>query len=346
MAAVPSIGRATAVTPRPASRGAEVTHDLYERYARQIYNFCLHQLGNREEAEDAAQSTFLNAFRGLERGIEPEFESAWLFKIAHNVCLTRQRSSFRRRRVETPGDIDALQDLLPSPQREADELIRLTDALHGMPEQQRRALLLREWQGLSYKEIAEELELSGAAVETLIFRARRSLAQLLSGPQTPKRARRFAFDFGSIGAALKASFGIGKVAAGVAAAVVATTIAGSSEHLRVDRGMRAETPAPAATAPVNERLTLARRAAVGSTTAEPTRGTSNPKPGRPRPTDDVAPAPTAVSAVEDTAAALPRTVDNTVGTAEKTVGETLGSVEAALPPAVTDALAPATELIP
>ena len=188
MAAVPSIGRATAVTPRPASRGAEVTSDLYERYQRQIYNFCLHQLGNREEAEDATQSTFLNAFRGLERGIEPEFESAWLFKIAQNVCLTRQRSSFRRRRVETPGDLDALQDLLPSPQREADELIRLTDALHDMPEQQRRALLLREWQGLSYKEIAEELDLTQAAVETLLFRARRSLAAGLT--EAPKEAKK------------------------------------------------------------------------------------------------------------------------------------------------------------
>src|ERR687885_1218712 len=160
MAAVPSIGRATAVTPRPASRGAQVTHDLYERFARQIFNFCFHKLGSREEAEDATQSTFLNAFRGLERGIEPEFESAWLFKIAHNVCLTRQRSSFRRPRVESPGDLDSLQDLLPSPQRDADELIRLTDALHGMPEQQRRALLLREWQGLSCKENPGGLELN------------------------------------------------------------------------------------------------------------------------------------------------------------------------------------------
>src|SRR5919205_1623928 len=114
-----------AVTPTPASRGAEATHDLYERYARQIYNYCLHQLGNREEAEDATQSTFLNAFRGLERGIEPEFESAWLFKIAQNVCLTRQRSSFRRRRVETPGDLDALQDVLPSHEVDSDELIGL-----------------------------------------------------------------------------------------------------------------------------------------------------------------------------------------------------------------------------
>ena len=136
-------------------------------------SYCLHQLGNREEAEDATQSTFLNAFRGLKRGIDPEFESAWLYKIAQNVCLTRQRSSSRRRRVESPGDLDAMQDSVPAHQADSDELIRLPEALEAMPEQQRRALLLREWQGLSYKEIADELELSQAAVETLLFRARR-----------------------------------------------------------------------------------------------------------------------------------------------------------------------------
>src|SRR5439155_5370662 len=225
-------------------RGAEITHDLYERYAWQIFNFCLHRLGNREEAEDATQSTFLNAFRGLERGVQPEFESAWLFKIAENVCLTRQRSSFRRRRVESPGDLDALQDLLPSPQREADELIRLTEALAGMPEQQRRALLLREWQGLSYKEIAEELELSQAAVETLLFRARRSLAQgLTEEPKEPKepvrkekglRGRlRAGGDMGSVAAVVKTLFfsGGAKIAATVAT-VAATSIVAATPAVR------------------------------------------------------------------------------------------------------------------
>jgi RNA polymerase sigma-70 factor (ECF subfamily) len=174
--AVPSIGRASQVTPRRAAPEADATRDLYERYARQIYAYCHHQLGNREEAEDAMQSTFLNAFRGFKRGVDPEFESAWLYKIAQNVCLTRQRSSSRRRRVESPGDLDAIQDILPSHEVDSDELIGLPEALQGLPKQQQRALLLREWQGLSYKEIADELDLTQAAVETLLFRARRSLA--------------------------------------------------------------------------------------------------------------------------------------------------------------------------
>src|SRR3954468_18588584 len=188
LAAVPSIGRATQVeggTPPEA----DLTQALYEAYANQIFRYCLHQLGSGEEAEDAVQSTFLNAFRGLKRGVVPELESAWLFKIAHNVCLSRRRSSWRRGRVESPADFEVVEEIAPAPSRRADELIGLQDVLEEMPESQRRAILLREWQGLSYRGIADELELTQAAVETLIFRARRALA---SGLERPPERRRIA----------------------------------------------------------------------------------------------------------------------------------------------------------
>ncbi len=166
MAAVPSIGRAAGVSAPPVAREADATRSLYERYHNQVYSFCLHQLGNREEAEDAVQGTFLNAFRGFKRGIEPQHESAWLFKIAANVCLTRRRASYRRGRVEWATDLQEYQDVIPGAARHTDELWGLDDALAAMPEQQRTAILLREWQGLSYKEIAEEMGLSqGAACE-------------------------------------------------------------------------------------------------------------------------------------------------------------------------------------
>jgi RNA polymerase sigma factor (sigma-70 family) len=230
LVAVPSIGRASQVTPRRAAPEADATRDLYERYARQIYAYCFHQLGNREEAEDATQSTFLNAFRGLQRGVDPEFETAWLYKIAQNVCLTRQRSSSRRRRLESPGDLDAMQDYVPAHQPDSDELIHLPQALDAMPEQQRRALLLREWQGLSYKEIGEELGLSQPAVETLLFRARRTLAASLTDEPAPakkcvaKKLQRGS-DAGSIAAVAKTLLlsGGAKVAATIAT-VAATSV--------------------------------------------------------------------------------------------------------------------------
>ena len=120
MAAVPSIGRATRVE-RSDAPGAAAAGDLYERYSKQIYGYCLHQLGSREEAEDAVQTTFMNAFRGLQRGIVPELESAWLFKIAHNVCLSRRRSSWRRGRVEAPNNFEVLQEIVPGREQASGE---------------------------------------------------------------------------------------------------------------------------------------------------------------------------------------------------------------------------------
>jgi len=198
VAAVPSIGRATRVE-RSDAPGAAAAGDLYERYSGQIYGYCLHQLGSREEAEDAVQTTFMNAFRGLQRGIVPELESAWLFKIAHNVCLSRRRSSWRRGRVEAPNNFEVLQEVVPGREQVADELIRLQDVLEEMPESQRRAILLREWQGLTYREISDELGLSQAAVETLIFRARRALAQgLEQDADTWKKRLRRGADVGGV----------------------------------------------------------------------------------------------------------------------------------------------------
>ena len=219
MAAVPSIGRATRVE-RKAAPGADAAGALYERYSPQIFGYCMHQLGSREEAEDAVQTTFMNAFRGLSRGIVPELESAWLFKIAHNVCLSRRRSSWRRGKVEAPNNFEVLQEVVPGRETIGDELIRLQDALEEMPENQRRAILLREWQGLTYREISTELGLTQAAVETLIFRARRALAQgLEQDAGTWKRRLRRGADVGGAIACTKALLGGG----GAAAVKVAAT---------------------------------------------------------------------------------------------------------------------------
>lgn len=250
MAAVPSIGRAAGVEGAVAPE-ADLTRALYEQYGSQIFRYCLHQLGSREEAEDAVQSTFLNAFRGIKRGIVPELESAWLFKIAQNVCLSRRRSTWRRDRIESPTDFELVEELTPAPSRRADELMGLQDVLEQMPESQRRAILLREWQGLSYREIADELELSQAAVETLIFRARRALAQGLEQPPAPKKRRALrGADWGNVLAGLKSLlFGGGaavKVAATVAVVSATTVVAAApvvQHQASRHRATRTSTPA-------------------------------------------------------------------------------------------------------
>jgi len=248
LAAVPSIGRATRIESSVAPE-ADATRSLYEQYAPQIFRYCLHQLGSREEAEDAVQSTFLNAFRGIKRGVVPELESAWLFKIAHNVCLSRRRSAWRRGRIESPADFEVVEELTPAPSRRSDELIGLQDVLEAMPEMQRRAILLREWQGLSYREIAEELALSQAAVETLIFRARRSLASGLEQPSESRNRAVRAFDWGNVVSALKSLVLGGSVAAKVAATVAvvsATTVVAASPAVHRRAAPHPHVAAPAA----------------------------------------------------------------------------------------------------
>jgi RNA polymerase sigma factor (sigma-70 family) len=232
MAAVPSTGRAdTAQTTAPPE--AEATRDLYERYSRQIYGYCLSALGSPEEADDAVQSTFLNVFRSLQRGIVPKQEAAWLYRIARNVCLTRRRSSRRRGRVESPVDFALVEAVAPAQDREAaPELLGVRDALEHMPEMQRRAILLREWQGLSYREIAEDLGVTQPAVETLIFRARRGLADRLERP-SGERSRfrstrlRAGGDLGGLLTTLKTMLAGGAAAkvAGAAAVVAVSTVA-------------------------------------------------------------------------------------------------------------------------
>jgi RNA polymerase sigma factor (sigma-70 family) len=255
VAAVPSIGRATRVE-RSDAPGAAAASDLYERYSGPIYGYCLHQLGSREEAEDAVQTTFMNAFRGLQRGVVPELESAWLFKIAHNVCLSRRRSSWRRGRVEAPNNFEVLQEVVPGREQVADELIRLQDVLEEMPENQRRAILLREWQGLTYREISNELGLSQAAVETLIFRARRALAQgLEQDADTWKKRLRRGADVGGVIACVKTLIGGGGAAAikiGTTTALVATAAVAAvatppaPKHASAHRAHAAKVAGPAA----------------------------------------------------------------------------------------------------
>ena len=258
MAAVPSIGRASLVeAPRVAPQAA-ATQGLYERHAAKIQSYCHHQLGSREEAEDAVQTTFMNAFRALGRGVVPEAESAWLFKIAENVCLSRRRSSWRRGKIESPSDFGVIEEIVPGPNRQRDELIGIEDALASMPEQQRRAILLREWQGLSYREVAEELDVSQSAVETLIFRARRSLAQGLEQPDSVKPAKRKSFrralhvlDLGTVAAALKTLLAGSAAVKATAAAVAVTAAAGTAATVA---------PQPETKPPVNAARQGSRRA--------------------------------------------------------------------------------------
>jgi RNA polymerase sigma-70 factor (ECF subfamily) len=160
---------------------------LYRHYVADVYRYALAVLRNQADAEDVTQTTFMNAYRALERGETPRAPHNWLIAIAHNVC--RQRFRQAARRVQEVGLEDDVADQFVRP--EDDDTPTPADirrALGHLAFNQRAALVMRELEGRSYAEIADLLELSVTAVETLIFRARRALREQLDGALTCGRA--------------------------------------------------------------------------------------------------------------------------------------------------------------
>ena len=148
--------------------------ELFEAHGRMVYALCRLILRDGVEAEDAAQQTFLSAYRSLLNGTGPDQPEAWLATIARNEC--RQRIS--RRPPSTvellESDSDGAPDL-PGVLDSRAEMEALCAAVAELPTKQREAIVLREFYGLSYREVAAALGTTGTAVESAIFKSRRSL---------------------------------------------------------------------------------------------------------------------------------------------------------------------------
>jgi len=164
---------------RPRSdRGFE---RIYKRHVGDVYRYALAVMRNPTDAEDVTQTTFLNAYRAyVEKGSRPEKPQNWLIAIAHNVCRQRFRQSARRP-AEVSFEDDTADTIADDEAPTGDDIRR---ALSHLAFNQRAALVMRELEGRSYAEIAEILEVSTSAVETLIFRARRALREQLEGSLT------------------------------------------------------------------------------------------------------------------------------------------------------------------
>jgi len=197
---------------------------LYRRYLGEVYRYALAVLRNPADAEDVVQTTFLNAYRAMQRGEQPHTPRNWLIKIAHNACRTRHLR-LARRPQEVP--IEDLENL-PVPSEDLPDVKEVLEALGQLPFNQRAALVMRELEGRSYAEIGETLEISVGAVETLIFRARRGMKRrtaltALSAVQVPASLQSLFEGGGALagGGALVGSGLLAKAAVVVAAGVVA-----------------------------------------------------------------------------------------------------------------------------
>lgn len=157
-----------------------------------IFNFGLRMCGNREDAQDILQETFINAMRYL-KGFRGEAKLRnWLFRIASSVCQKKhRRSKFAPERElsltqfyddgEGPEELDVADErLLPDDALLDSELgERLSAAIKGLPKKYRVVLLLRDIEGLSAKEVAEILDMSVPAVKSRLHRARLFVRQQL-----------------------------------------------------------------------------------------------------------------------------------------------------------------------
>jgi RNA polymerase sigma factor (sigma-70 family) len=163
--------------PSPGAAGARLGQ-LYTDHSRMVYGVCRMLLRDPNEAEDATQQVFLSAYRNLLTGTEVRDPAAWLGTIARNAC--RRRATARMR--EPLALADDPTRISPSLEETAvgrEEAAALYAELAVLPEKQREAIVLRDFYGLRYDEVAVALGTSRPAVEALLFRARRRLKRTL-----------------------------------------------------------------------------------------------------------------------------------------------------------------------
>ncbi|HEU6445536.1 MAG TPA: sigma-70 family RNA polymerase sigma factor [Gaiellaceae bacterium] len=153
---------------------------LYRRHATSVYRYVYAVLGNHSDAEDVTQQTFLNAYRAIAGGTTPRKAENWLVTIAHNE-LRRHFRKTHGRALEVELDEELAQ---PAPERSDPSLADVLRALQHLPPAQRAALVMREFEGRSYAEMAQILDVTQDTLEGLIFRGRRALAEQLEGALT------------------------------------------------------------------------------------------------------------------------------------------------------------------
>ena len=159
---------------------------LYRGHVREVFRYALALLGDPGDAEDVTQTTFLNAYRAYQRGERPSKPEHWLIAIAHNACRQRFRQA-RSRPSEVAFD-EELDGAVVGSDDEAPTLAELRRAFLQLPPSQRSALAMRELEGRPYAEIADVLGISVSALETLLFRARRTLREQLEEQLTCRDA--------------------------------------------------------------------------------------------------------------------------------------------------------------
>jgi RNA polymerase sigma-70 factor (ECF subfamily) len=176
---------------------ADSFNQLILRWERPIYALAYRTIGREEDARDVCQETFLRAFRALPgfRG-QAKF-SSWIYRIALNLCRDWIRRERRTGFVQPPEDVD-LMDLMAAdaPSESIEDLVArhtqiraVERAMALLPEEQRTAIVLKEYHGLTFQEIADLVGCPLSTVKTRLYQGlsvlRRELARTQADPKDP-----------------------------------------------------------------------------------------------------------------------------------------------------------------
>ncbi len=172
---------------------AAAFEELVRRYQGRLLTVLENLVRNRELAEDLTQDVFLRVFRARQRYVAGAKFSTWLFTIANNVAKNSHRSRSRRKEVHVAGSdtgamsvnpleqmAEAASGLMPArrlDKAERAEMVQL--AMETLNERQRMAVLLSKFEGMSYADIAEAMDMSTSAIKSLLTRARTNLKTVL-----------------------------------------------------------------------------------------------------------------------------------------------------------------------
>ena len=155
--------------------------DLVIAYQHRVFGVALRMLRNRSEAEEIAQEVFLRVHRAVEDFRGEAKLSTWLYAITSRLCLNRLASGERRMAREGEESLERLRgDADPAAHVERIELeAALQRAITELPEERRIVVVLRDFEGLSYEEIAAALDLPLGTVRSRLHRARTDLKEKL-----------------------------------------------------------------------------------------------------------------------------------------------------------------------
>src|SRR5687767_15422251 len=160
---------------------------LYGRYQRRIHAYIMGMVKDHGRAEDITQEVFVSALRRMRETERPIAFKPWIYEIAKNACIDQFRRSRRAEEVSlqadeglAPGDYGRLVGSDPTPDvavAAKQDLDNLCGAFGGLSDTHHEILVLREFEGMSYREIGDRLGMSRPAVESTLFRARRRLTE-------------------------------------------------------------------------------------------------------------------------------------------------------------------------